>query len=90
MAAEERAAIDRGDSANDTVAGFLAALAVFAGMLGLVWYPGRVGTAALLVALVAVALARSQQRFAALALVLTTLFWFLGMTIAVLANRPVF
>ena len=90
MAVEERTAAGRSDATADVVAGFLAALALFAGMLGVVWYPGRVGTAALLVGLVAAGMARSQQRFAALALGLTTLCWLLGMSIAVLADRPVF
>ena len=90
MAANDRMEASRRESTADTVAGFLAALALFAGMLALVWYPGRVGTAALLVGLVAAGMARSNARFAALALALTTLCWLLGMTIAVIADRPVF
>jgi hypothetical protein len=90
VAAHDRVEPTRGESTADTAAGFLAALALFAGLLALVWYPGRVGTAALLVGLVAVGMARANARFAAAALGLTTLCWLAGMTIAVLADRPVF
>ena len=77
-------------STADTVAGFLAALALLGGLLGLVWYPGRVGTAALLVALIGAGLAGAQRRLAAGALAFATVCWLAGMIIAVLANRPVF
>jgi hypothetical protein len=90
VAARERVEPARGQSTADTVAGFLAALALFAGLLALVWYPGRVGTAALLVGLVGVGMARANARFAAAALALATLCWLVGMTIAILVDRPVF
>ncbi len=77
-------------STADTVAGFLAAFALLGGLLGLVWYPGRVGTAALLVALIAAGLASEQRRLAAGALAFATVCWLAGMVIAVLADRPVF
>jgi len=41
------------DGAGSYVAGFLAAFAIFAAVAGLVYYPGRVGTGAVLVALIA-------------------------------------
>ena len=76
--------------ASDSLAGFLAALALFAGALSVVWYPGRLGPAAMLVALIAAALGTGQRRLAAIALTVVTLCWVAGMVVAVLADRPVF
>ena len=81
----------RRDSGADTVAGFLAAAALFAAAAGVVYYPGRIGTGAMLVSLVAVGLAGSgQRRLAAASLVVSGLCWLAGMTIAVLLERPLF
>jgi hypothetical protein len=74
----------------DTVAGFLAAAALAAGALALVWYPGRVGPAAMLIALVAAAMGRGQSRLAGGALAAVTVCWLAGMIIAVLTNRAIF
>jgi hypothetical protein len=89
MAFEERRGEVR-EPAYYTVAGFLAALALFAAVLALIWYPGRVGSAAILVALVAAAMGGPQRRLAAAAVVVATLCWFAGMLLAVLLERPVF
>ena len=77
-------------STPDTVSGYLAAFAILAGVLGLVYYPGRVGPAAILVALIACGMASGQRRLAAGALVLTTLCWIAGMILAVSLERSVF
>ena len=77
-------------STGDTIAGYLAAFAILAGVLGLVYYPGRVGPAAILVALIACGMATGQRRLAAGALVITTLCWIAGMILAVALERPVF
>ncbi|MBA2616136.1 MAG: hypothetical protein H0U90_10260 [Actinobacteria bacterium] len=90
MSVDERTGSDRMTTA-DIVAGFLAAAALFAGILTLVWYPGRVGPAAMLVALIAAALGTgSQRRLAGLALAVVGICWLLGMAIAVITERPVF
>ena len=78
------------ESTADTVAGFLAAFAMAAGLLALVWYPGRVGPAAMLVALVAAAMGTVQRRFVAAAVALVTVCWLAGMVIAVVTDRPIF
>jgi hypothetical protein len=78
------------ESTADTVAGFLAAFTLLAAALSLVWYPGRVGTVALVVGLVAAALATRQRLFTAAALGIATLCWVAGMVIAVLTERPIF
>jgi hypothetical protein len=78
------------ETAADTVAGLLAAVALAAGAIALVWYPGRVGPVAMLVVLIAAALGGAQRRFIAISVLLVTLFWFFGMVIAVVTERPIF
>jgi len=79
----------RGSTA-DTVAGFLAALALLGALLSLVWHPGRVGTASILIALVAAALADANGRLAAWAVGVATACWLVGMTLAVVFDRAIF
>ncbi|MDQ4082179.1 MAG: hypothetical protein M3123_04735, partial [Actinomycetota bacterium] len=67
MSADERREEAR-EPASYTVAGYLSAGALFAGVLALIWYPGRVGPAAMLVALIAAAMGGPQRRLAAIAL----------------------
>ena len=74
----------------DAVAGFLAALAIFGAALALVWYPARVGTASVLIAVIACGLATTQRRLAAYALIFAGTCWFAGMVIAVVLDRPIF
>lgn len=90
MATTDHRRLAQRPSTADTIAGFLAALALLGAALSLVWHPGRIGTAAILIALVAAALADTQRRLAAWALGVATVCWFAGMTLAVLADRPVF
>jgi hypothetical protein len=61
LSTDERRGHDAEWTTADTVAGFLAAAALAAGVLALVWYPGRVGPAAMLIALVAAAMGRGQS-----------------------------
>ena len=77
-------------TAADAVAGFLAALAILGAALSVVWYPGRLGTASVLTALVACALATTQRRLAASALIFAGTCWFAGMVIAVVLERQIF
>jgi hypothetical protein len=80
---------DRGrQPASHVVAGYLAAAALFVGLIGIVYKPGQVGVGAILVALVAAAMGGPQRRLAAAALVIATLSWLVGMTVAVLLERP--
>ena len=90
MSADQRSELPRREATADAVAGFLAAAALVTGILALIWYPGRLGPAAMLVALIAAALGREQRRLAAWALAVATVCWFAGMTIAVLTDNPIF
>ena len=78
------------EGAASTIAGFLAAFAIFAGLVGLVYYPGRVGTAAVLVALISAGIGGFQRNLAAFAVAFTGICWFAGMIIAISLERSVF
>jgi hypothetical protein len=78
------------DSIASYVAGFLAAFAIFAAAASLVYYPGRVGTAAVVVALASAGIGGFQRGLATFAVAFAGLCWFAGMVIAVALERPVF
>jgi hypothetical protein len=80
----------RPEPVSHTIAGFLAAAALFAGLVAIVYYPGRLGPAAMFVALLASAMGGFQSRLAAFSLAVATGGWLAGMIIAVLLERPIF
>lgn len=75
---------------TEAVAELLATLALFAGLVGIVYYPGRLGVAALFVAVLAAALGGTERRLVPVAVAVTTISWFVGMTLAVALDRPIF
>jgi hypothetical protein len=89
VSARENRSLER-EPTSHTVAGFLAAVAIFAGVVSIVYYPGRIGPGAMLVALLAAAMGGFQSRLAGSALAIVTASWFLGMVLAVLLERPIF
>ena len=72
------------------IAGFLATAAIFAGIVGIVYYPGRVAAGAVLVAIVAAAMGGFQSRLAGFAVAIATACWLAGMIVSVVFERPVF
>ena len=76
--------------ASQAVAGYLAAAAIFAGLTALVYYPARIGPAAIVTALLAAGMGGSIRRFAALAMAVAAGGFFFGMIIAVFLDRPIF
>lgn len=76
-------------SPGQAVAGYLAALAIFAGLAALVYYPARIGPGAILVALVAAGIGGSIRRLTGLAVAVAVGGFFFGMLIAVLLDRPI-
>lgn len=88
MSAPEQAS--QGASTADTVAGFLAAAAVFAGAAALVYYPARIGLAAIIIALIATGMGGGIKRLTALGMACAAGGFFFGMVIAVLLDRPLF
>jgi hypothetical protein len=77
-------------SASQYVAGFMAAAAIFVGAAGIVYYPGRVASGAIVVSLIAAAIGGFQSRLAAFAVGFCTVCWVAGMILSVALERPVF
>ena len=80
----ERSRVVDGTTPADIVAGFLAALAIFADFVALVWHPLRILPATIVLSLVAAAMSMRMRRLATAAVVITALCSFFGMTIAVI------
>ncbi len=74
----------------DVVSGYLAAIGIFAGLVALAWHPLRLVPMAMLLSLVASGMASTQRtrRLALAAVLITALCFFLGMTISVVTQRP--
>jgi hypothetical protein len=71
---------------SETVAGFLASLAIFVSLISLAWHPLRLVLPAILIALIAAAIGGRHQRLAFAAVMITAACFFLGMTIAVVTS----
>jgi hypothetical protein len=82
---------DERASASDTAAGFLAAISLTASVIACVHRPVRIAPFAIVIALIAVALAKERHgRLAALAVVAGGLGWLIGMSVAVLTSNPIY
>ncbi len=81
-------ALEREGRPSETVAGFLAALAIFIGLIGVAWHPLRLISPAIIVSLVAAAMGGRHQRLAFTAVMTVAACFFLGMMIAVITSRP--
>lgn len=77
-------------STTDTIAGFLATLSLLASALGLVWRPVRIIPFAILLALIAARMSARNERIAYVAMIAAVVCWTAGMTIAVLAESPLY
>ena len=94
--------VDRQRDRLDTLAGLMAATAIFVGILGATNFdlsiagthfemrPVRIGVAAVILALVAAGIGGRHRRLATAAVGVAGAGWFLGMIIAVLTQRPIF
>jgi hypothetical protein len=78
-----------GGSTADTLAGYLAALALAAGAIAVVYHPVRVGAPAIVLALVAAGMSGERHaRLTFLAVLGTAGCWVLGMIFAVITDNP--
>jgi hypothetical protein len=73
---------------SETVAGFLAALAIFASFIALAWHPLRLILPAILIALIAAGIGGRYKRLAFAAVMIAAACFFFGLTIAVVTSRP--
>jgi hypothetical protein len=85
----EPSSVGDAPSAADTVAGFLAAIAIFAALAGIVWHPLRLIPAALVLSLLASAMSVRMHRLAIAAVAISGISFFTGMTLAVVLRHPV-
>jgi hypothetical protein len=81
---------ERTYGAADAVAGFLATCAIVVSLLALVTRPMRLAPAAILVALLATAMSRRNERMATVALATGGVCFILGAVIAIATNKPLF
>jgi hypothetical protein len=75
---------------TDAIAGLLAAAALAAGLVSIVYKPARIGPVALVVALIAVGIGGRNERLATWAVATVSVGWVLGMIIAVITENPVY
>ena len=75
---------------GEAVAGFLAACALFAGLLELVYRPFRLAPAALLLALVAGVMSREQKRLVVYAVAAIGICFVVGAALAVVTRHPLY
>ena len=81
------AADHTGSRPSETVAGYLASLAIFFALIGLAWHPLRLILPAVIVSLVASAMGGRHQRLAFASVMVVAVCFFLGMMISVLTGR---
>jgi hypothetical protein len=72
------------------VAGILAAGALFLGFVELAYRPFRLAPVALLIALIAAAMSREQQRLVAIAVGVIGICFVVGAAIAVITTHPLY
>ena len=76
------------DRPADTVAGFLAALAIVGGAVAAVVRPVTIGLLAILIAFIATGLAERNQRLAAAGVAIAAGGFLTGMIVSVITSRP--
>ena len=74
----------------DWIGGLLAALSIFASLIGLAYRPGRLIPAALVLALLAVAMGGRHSRLAGFAIAVGAVCFVVGMALAVLTDNPLY
>jgi hypothetical protein len=77
-----------GGRTSETVAGFLAAIAIFVSLVGLAWHPLRLILPSLAIALVAAGMGAGKGRLQFAAVLICALCLFFGFTIAVAFSKP--
>jgi hypothetical protein len=77
-----------GRTTSETVAGFLAAIAIFVSLVGLAWHPLRLILPSLAIALVASGMGRRKGRLQFAAVLICAVCLFFGFTIAVVLSKP--
>jgi hypothetical protein len=71
----------------DTIAGFLAAMAIFICLIGVAWHPLRLILPGIVIAMIAAGIGGRHQRLAFAAVLIAAACFFFGMMIAVITSR---
>lgn len=71
---------------RDTIAGFLSAVAIFAGLIGIAWHPLRLVSASIILAMIAAGMAPKSTLVRA-AVFIAVVSFFCGMLVCVLTGR---
>lgn len=89
MSAEGEVLHESGEKrTSETVAGFLAAIAIFVSLVGLAWHPLRLILPSLAIALVAAGMGAGKGRLQFAAVLISAVCLFFGLTIAVAFSKP--
>jgi hypothetical protein len=75
---------------SQLAADFLATVALFAGLVGIVYTPGLLATAAVVVAVFAATIGGRDRWLVPFTVAVTGVCWVVGMALAVLLERPIF
>jgi hypothetical protein len=73
---------------SEVVAGYLAALSIFASAISVAWHPLRLVLVATLLALIAAGMSGTSQRLPFAAVLIAAASFFVGMSIAVATQNP--
>jgi hypothetical protein len=73
---------------SEWIAGYLAAIAMFASLAGIAWHPLRLILPSIVLALLAAAMGGRHQRLAFYAVLVCAASFFLGMMFAVITESP--
>ncbi len=79
---------ESGVSAAETVAGFLSAFAIFFSLIAVAWHPLRLIPLSGLLALIAAGIGGRYRNLSFAAVIIAAACFFLGMTIAILTENP--
>jgi hypothetical protein len=73
---------------SDSIAGYLAAMAIFICLIGLAWHPLRLILPGIVIAMVAAGIGGRHRKLAFAAVMIAAASFFFGMMIAVITSRP--
>ena len=73
---------------SDSIAGYLAAMAIFICLIGLAWHPLRLILPGIIIAMVAAGIGGRHRKLAFAAVMIAAACFFFGMMIAVITSRP--
>jgi hypothetical protein len=79
-----------GDRPAETVAGILAAMAIFGSVIALAYRPVRITPFTILISLIAAGIGGRHQKLAAAALVISGVCFIVGTFLAIITNHPIF